>query len=148
MNSRKIDRVLKRALGDKVFKGVYPADKLPSAKTFKFPWCIVTNTDNSGKNGRHWVAMYFDANGKGHFFDSLGLKPKMHWVRYLFKNSKFGEFVSSKVRIQNVTSILCGQFCIYYLIHRHKTPLVISDFNLMYPVNEVDAVHMFVSLLK
>ena len=66
MNSVEIDRFLRPRLRD--FDGVFSIDNLPDD-----PRLLVCNTDPSDKPGRHWIAIYVGDDGRGDFFDSLGV---------------------------------------------------------------------------
>ena len=33
---------------------------------------IIVNTDPSTKSGKHWILLYFDAQGHAEIFDSMG----------------------------------------------------------------------------
>ena len=44
-------------------------------KTVSYPSSDVINLDPSYKPGSHWVAVYFDRNGEGEYFNSLGRYP-------------------------------------------------------------------------
>ena len=60
----------KNPITKKCFDGVYPRDILKSFK--KTPRMIIVNTDPSTKSGKHWILLYFDAQGRAKIFDSLG----------------------------------------------------------------------------
>jgi hypothetical protein len=40
-----------------------------------YPSAYMVNTDPLGKEEQHWLAFYYDINGKCTFFDSLGHSP-------------------------------------------------------------------------
>ena len=147
MDSQSIDRVLTRHLGKHVFKGVFPASQLPivggyGSSDLKYPFCFVANTDIAEKSGQHWVAFYFDKNGKARYFDSFGRKPYYKdWLHYLTGNSKEGLWDYNRAEIQALDSVTCGQYCIYYLLKRHSTSLDIDDYSLMMNVKERDVLH-------
>ena len=71
MNADQITRILRRKCGGK-FLGVFAADEIP--RNIRKPAIFVTNTDARGLPGEHWIAIYFDDDGKGEFFDSFGQK--------------------------------------------------------------------------
>ena len=75
MNSQQLDTILRyNQYSKKYFKGVYAANQLPFILD-SYPAAFVVNTDPSDLPGTHWVAFYFDMNGKGEFFDSYGKAP-------------------------------------------------------------------------
>ena len=73
MNTQQIDSLLKRdPFSKKIFKKVCALDQIEQPTS---PSAYVINSDPSNKPGEHWVAVYFDKNGKGEYFDSYGLPP-------------------------------------------------------------------------
>ncbi len=96
--------------------GVYPADHLPrSVKSGG----LIANTDSSDKPGEHWCAFYFVGDGRAEFFDSYGRSPSFYDSRFtecLRDNSRTWSYNTEL--LQNEISDVCGQFCLYFLIHR------------------------------
>lgn len=69
--------------------------------------------------GTHWVAYYNDpANSVVEFFDPFGLFPAREIEWYLRSSKKVIEY--NATAIQNNNSTLCGWFCYYFLILKHK----------------------------
>lgn len=97
-------------------QGVYATDQLPE---YVHRGGFIANTDISSKSGRHWCAFYFDGTGQSEFFDSYG-KPAHYYnntfVRCLHNNSIVQLYNSKK--LQSNYSNVCGQYCLYFLIHR------------------------------
>ena len=56
-------------------RDVLAADQLPKSLLRNYPFACIVNTDSSSKEGQHWVAYYFNLEGDGEFFDSLGKSP-------------------------------------------------------------------------
>jgi len=146
MDTFTINNVLTKAMGPTVFKGVFPASDLPpvgnSNKVGRvvYPFCFVANTDCCHKSGDHWVAFYFDKEGKARYFDSFGRLPMYRdWINYMTGMSKEGLWYYNKACIQSQQSGACGEYCIYYLLKRHSTPLTVDDYTLMNNVTENDA---------
>lgn len=69
--SGELDKKGKRIFG-KRFKGVFPADRLPTLKNREM---YIANLDNHNEKGSHWVAVYH-SNGKNYVYDSFGRKSK------------------------------------------------------------------------
>ena len=46
-------------------------------KTVQYPCVMVLNTDPADEAGEHWVALYFDENGQGEYFDSWNTPPTL-----------------------------------------------------------------------
>ena len=65
MNTSQIKYALEQdPLTRKIFRGVFPSDKLPQTIE-KYPCGSVANTDPSNKPGTHWVAFYFPSEEQG-----------------------------------------------------------------------------------
>ena len=140
MDSVQLLRVLK---GDDMTRrdgiGVFPADRLPPVNTY--PSALVVNTDESNRPGTHWLAMYFTKDGRAEFFDSYGLPPDtygQHFQSFLRNNSS--QFIRNAVRLQSLTTMVCGQHCLFYLLHRCRDismRAVVFVFTDDYLVNDV-----------
>ena len=117
MDTMQIKNVMKNNFRTKnYFKGVFPSDKLPKTKMHK-PSCIIVNTDPSSKPGTHWVAIYFPKTGNAEYFDSFGMQPKIKSIlKFISFNSK--KYTFNRTQLQNVFSIVCGNYCCEYLLHR------------------------------
>lgn len=97
-------------------RGVYSADQIP--KYIRRGGFIV-NTDASSKPGKHWCAFYFDGFGRSEFFDSYGNPPQYYsydFLSCLRRNSKV--WIHNTRKLQSHYSNVCGQYCLYFLIHR------------------------------
>ena len=117
--------------------GVFAADRIPSS--FKRGGIIV-NTDTADKSGTHWCAMYLSSDdGKAEFFDSYGEPPTVYsdyFMRTIKRNSS--TYTYNRKRLQNDTSNVCGQYCLFYLFHRLRgVPLktIVQTFQ-YYPNND------------
>ena len=108
----------------KYFKGVFPADKLPTK--IKKPALIIANTDPSNKPGRHWVAFYLPKVGPPEYFDSVGFPPQQEeFLKFLKNHGK--AFKYNQKRLQGSLSTTCGNYCGVYLYYRVKQ-ISFSDF--------------------
>lgn len=97
------------------FIGVYPRDIIPEIETY--PAAIVFNTDSSKELGTHWIAIYFDQNRKGEYFDSFGLPPLFpEFIDFLNNNSR--SWFHNPVTLQSIDSTSCGLYCIKYIQYR------------------------------
>lgn len=96
----------------KRFVGVYSRDRIPTPTVF--PSFAIVNTDASSGPGEHWVALGFY---KDHieYFDSFGLPP-MH----LSFTNGYKKIQWNSVCIQEVKSLICGYYCILYVVLRAK----------------------------
>ncbi len=134
-----INRVLKRHLQEHVtFKGVRSAENWPEVPTQnspQLPMCFVTNTHCQHYSGEHWVAVYVDKFGHGHYFDSYAMRPPHStWQRWLNRLPRGVSYFPKG--IQELDTFVCGHFCIYYLLHRcHPKTEGESDMSIMRNVN-------------
>lgn len=120
MNTNEIKYVLKNCLCHKIKFTVCSANELVNCNVNK-PSMFVVNTDQSNQPGSHWICFYFPETGSAEFFDSLG-KPPEHYHKYFksFLITYGSSYVHNLQRIQDYNSSLCGEYCIYFLVHRHE----------------------------
>ena len=90
------------------FNGVYSRDNLPKIKDGAY----IINLDEYSDIGTHWVALYAH-NNYVTYFDSFGVEhiPKEIKIFINNKNIKTNIF-----RIQAYDPIMCGYFCIGFII--------------------------------
>ena len=72
------------------FSGVYACDELTSIEINKYPKSFVVNTDPMELPGIHWIAIYFNEQMKGEFFDSYGKHPihyNKHFLDFMNRNA-------------------------------------------------------------
>ena len=95
---------------------VLPIDQLPVQSTLKFNkegvQFIVVNLDSSDLPGSHWVALLISPvpGILNEYFDSYGLPPPNDIEKYIGNN-----YIRQTKCLQNFTSTICGQWCIYYI---------------------------------
>lgn len=117
MNTEEIlNLVSKDDLLSRSFLGVYPRDGLPRRLPF-LPCCLIANTDTSSEPGAHWVAFYFRSDGIGEYFDSYG-RDIQHREFYNFLQRHCIDYIVNAKRLQQLYSTICGEYCIYFLLHR------------------------------
>ena len=102
----------------RVFKGVYPRDRLPVCVTY--PSIFVVNTDTSDGPGLHWVAVSFDRFGYSEYFDSFGLPPVHSDIATFIDKNSFYPFVYNSRFLQDMTSSVCGLYVIYYVLLKSR----------------------------
>ena len=121
MNTKQLQYILKTC-SLVPFSGIFPSDKLP-VKKINFPAALLANTDPQSKPGKHWVAFYIDHDGFGEYFDSYGRPPHVQqFSKFLNKNCD--DWLHNTQQIQGPLSAVCGQYCLYFLLHRaHDIPL-------------------------
>lgn len=135
MNSQEIRDILVTTVPTTFQTTVVPADKLGTVKSQQF--AIIANSDRSDQPGMHWVALFKQRNSPIiEFFDSCAMPIEFYDSAFMkFLHLKGRVTRSSKVRIQSLSSNVCGQYCIYYLIHRVKG---VSFENVLQMFNEND----------
>ena len=100
------------------FRGVYSKDMLPK-KMRKNESIILNIQDFLDGEGTHWVAIYNDNKSKDvEHFDSFGLYPDDIVIKYMKTAGK--GIVYSSNQIQGTDSVMCGYYCIYFIIERYK----------------------------
>ena len=70
------------------FKGVYAIDEMKLIKTVSYPSSFVIDLDSSYKPGSHLVAVYFDRNGIGEYFESFARYPPQEADHFLRSHAK------------------------------------------------------------
>ena len=135
MDSVQLLRVLK---GDSMTRsyalGVFPSDSLPPVN--KYPSALIANVDGEFQMGSHWLDMYFTRDGKAEFFDSYGLSPETYGQRF----QTFSQYIYNTVCLQSSTTTVCGQHCLFYLLHRCRDismQAIVSMYTDDYLVNDV-----------
>jgi len=137
MNTDEIDRVLRRTCA-KDFDGVFSSDNLPEN-----PRLLVANTDPAHCPGRHWVCICVE-DGRGEYFDSLGMPPTANFEHYL--NEHCWSWTFNRRQLQSVISRFCGHYCVYYCVLRSRgvdMPKIASSLTSDTALNDV-LVHGFV----
>ena len=120
MNTVQIEKICSKAIGENLFRGVFSCDKLP-VDCLPKPSCIVVNTQSSSEAGEHWIGMYINSDGSMDFFDSYGNMPEKYpqFKTFLKVNGGTNVRWNDKV-IQGIGSLSCGQYVIFFNLHRSK----------------------------
>ena len=96
-------------------KGVFPSDKLSIVDTY--PSAMIANTDPHDQPGTHWIAMYFVSPQESEFFDSYGFPPESYGMDgYVLSETTY----YNDKPMQGLTSDVCGDYCLFYLLHRAR----------------------------
>ena len=106
LNTHKVTR--------KVFKGVYPCNRIP--RTLPKTTAFIVNTDPDGKPGRHWIA-YYCTPSHIYFFDSYGQAP---WKKELKKPMTLRKYKKYFGRRVQGHSQVCGHYCLYFILAMAK----------------------------
>ena len=154
-----------KQLGIKYFRGVFSKDKLPTSM-INYEVGIINLDDYIG-SGTHWVA-YRNGNGLSgmdtplaqypsdigdnkyaEYFDSFGLPMPKEVEKYLSTSGK--PLIYSSDEIQDRDSVLCGYWCLYYLIERQKgksIPETIHNTNLHLNTTDSDNHEFIINYFK
>lgn len=112
MNTGQLNYILsKDSYVGPIFRGVFPRDKLPPFRDGAY----VINTDSSKEPGEHWVAVY-GTPYHVEYFDSYGGDPSIKFQRWWRKKS----WSANPIPLQSPLSAVCGQYCLFYLLHRAR----------------------------
>lgn len=99
------------------YLGTFPKDELP-IKLSTHQSCII-NLDNHDGPGTHWVAVYC-GNDYCEYFDSYGIIPPTIIRRFMRTSKKKMIYSTTEIQPLRNDSILCGYYCIYYIVMRAK----------------------------
>ena len=112
MNSHQLASILKQdRYTAPLFRGVFPINRLPSIRDGIY----VINTAPDGHPGLHWTALYVKGDTI-EYFDSYGGDPASLLRRW----GKKKRWVSNPIPLQSPLTSVCGQYCLYYLLHRAR----------------------------
>ena len=101
-----------------VFTSVLPSDHLPDTVSEK-PRGFIVNVDSSDGPGTHWIAIYLTRDGEGEFMDSYGQQPSNYSENFeTFLKNNSSTFTYNKYVLQSPWSSVCGQYCLFYALHR------------------------------
>jgi len=148
MNTAEIQCILKRNNVTKYqFGGVFARDCLPLLAKHK---AYIVNLDKMNENGSHWISIYFDKNRRGEYFDSYGLPPLFpEIISFLDQNSILWTYNCK--RLQSTNTLVCGQYCIYYILNRMKQKSlkkIVNDFSFTYFKNDKKVFDLIKNLKK
>lgn len=107
------------------YRGTFARDILP--KQINDGEADIINMDLADNAGTHWVCIY---NGPDYceYFDSYGLAIPNEILKYMRTSGK--KVIGSTNEIQNINSIFCGYYCLYYLLARIVSGL--SPYEIVY----------------
>ena len=103
-----------KKLGIKYLRGIYSRDRLPSKIKKE---CGIINLDDIQGPGTHWVC-YRNIDKVIEYFDPFGLIMPSEALKYFNTSGK--HIVYSIDEIQNRNTVLCGYWCLYYLLERQN----------------------------
>ena len=114
--------ILKHLQFTKDFIGVYAEDQVSNLSITTFPSSLIINIDPSHMRGSHWLAIRISRSSL-EIFDPLGFQilswPRIpcHLLNFLRRWSSHRKTIISPV-IQSHSSVLCGFYCIAYIVCR------------------------------
>ena len=100
--------------GIKHLRGVFSRDGLPHKIKKE---CGITNLDDIQGPGTHWVC-YRNIDSIVEYFDPFGLIMPNEAIEYFNTSGK--RIVYAIDEIQNRSTVLCGYWCLYYLLERQR----------------------------
>ena len=119
MNSRQLQWILS---GDKFtqlsFGGVYAIDEMKLIKSVSYQSSFVINLDPRYKPGSHWVAVYFEKNYVGEYFDSFSRYPPHEVVHFLCSHAKGWQY--NRMQVQELYTTTCGIFVVFYIYQKSQ----------------------------
>ena len=127
LSNLEIDKIM---CDKRYYRGTFSKDMLPKTMN-KNESVIVNIQDYFEGNGTHWVCIFnTEKSNNVEYFDSFGLVPPNELVRYMKTTNK--NIIYNNTQIQRIDSILCGYYCLYYIIERNKGRLadeILLDFH-------------------
>ena len=97
-------------------KGIYAIDEMKLINTVSYPSSFVINLDSSYKPGSHWVAVYFDRNGIGEYFEPFAPYPPQEADHFLCSHAKWWQY--NHMQVQELYTTTCGQFVLFYVYQK------------------------------
>ena len=129
-----------KQLGIKHFRGVFSRDDLP--KQIKNKETGIVNLDNHIGQGTHWVA-YRNVDRFCEYFDSFGLAMPLEVEKYMSTSRKQLEYSGDEIEERD--SVLCGYWCLYYLLERQKGRSILDTIhNSKFSMSDTSVNHRFI----
>ena len=119
----------------RIFRGVFPRDKLPQCVDKHRPAGYVINTGKSDTRGMHWTACYYDGAGKIEYMDSFGFSADMYEDIYKFILKHSTRYTYNKRLLQDVVSSMCGYYVIYFLLMKSRGVSMQKILSVFHPTN-------------
>lgn len=107
------------------FKGVYPSDKIPS-KFNKYPCFVIANTEESTKDGEHWIVLFYLKSDTVEVFDSLGSTPYAYITVYKYLMRNFKNITYTDKQLQSLKSNVCGLHCLFFCYKKCKNKIPLA----------------------
>ena len=107
----------------KAIKGHVGVCAINQLKSINFnSFSIICNNEPDTEVGMHWLAFYKDESSECvEFFDSFAMPIDFYGEEFSKFCTRKGKILqTSKVQLQSNQSSLCGNYCLYFLIHRSR----------------------------
>ena len=105
------DQIESSCRGVRFFAGVFASDCIPVR--FTLPASLIVNTDPANESGEHWIAIHIRDKDHADYYDPIGFPPLVpEMQRFL---SRYRVLRYNARCIQDVSSTLCGDFCICFV---------------------------------
>ena len=107
-------------LTKRYYGGTWSRNNVPVKQALKKATCtcFIINSSPSYEAGSHWTAVWIGAKKNGQrnveHFCSYGIKPPHQLHKLLSSNGR--RYKRNKNQLQEKTSILCGYYCMLFLI--------------------------------
>ena len=98
---------------NKYFMGCFSKDQIKLIENNK---SMIINLQDSNQPGSHWIALKRVKNSI-FIFDSFGIGYIPVGIFKVFKNL---EIITNIYRIQDISSNLCGMFCVLFILYDIK----------------------------
>ena len=126
----------------KHFRGVSSRDTLPIQ--INEPEVGIINLDTHIGPGTHWVCYRNVDKQICEYFDSFGLIMPTEILRYLQTSGE--KIIYSTDEIQERDSVLCGYWCLYYLLERQKGKSILDTIhNIAFSQTDNSVNHRFIT---
>lgn len=105
------------------FLGCFAENELSKLSLTSFPCFLIVNLDHDKLSGSHWICLHIKRS-KIEIWDTLGFRlldwPRVpcHLLQFLH-NLVVSRKVEISRRIQSESSVLCGFYCIFFVLCRH-----------------------------
>lgn len=119
LSDEEINEFMKLA-GNNKFLGVFSKDKLPAK--ISDGESVVINLQNFDEgSGSHWTCVYNDPDKQDiEYFDSYGFPGGDEIKDFMKTSGKKPTYCTNEIQSLNENSIVCGYYCIYYILSRIK----------------------------
>ena len=131
------------------FIGCFAENEVENLKITSFPCFLIVNIDHDKLPGSHWISLHITRT-KIEIWDTLGFRL-LDWPRVPCNLLKFlhNLVVSRQIivsrRIQSASSVLCGFYCIYFVICRPFMSFtsLMSNFSSKFSSNDRSLIKFF-----